>query len=220
MRRHFGPSAITGEPDLKTLLIATACVLALSACGKKDEATPPAPTTASTTPPPAATPLAAASTDTYFSFVVDGRKIEIAADDVTTSYQDADGSFKVFAGPDRKTSITLTVPNAKQCPCVVPAGSTEPASVINQGSVSLQHYPNPGNGLNNWYLGRAGTPPASAISITDVGTVDKGYRYVTGAFATTVLKTESNGAGPENRDYAITEGRFRLKHKSGGADSF
>jgi len=93
--------------------------------------------------------------------------------------------------------------------------------VINQGSLSLQHYPNPGNGLNNWYLGRAGTPTASAIEITDVGTVDKDrYRYVTGKFATTVLKTESNGAGPENRDYEITEGRFRLKHQSSGADSF
>ena len=204
---------------MKTLLIAAACVLSLSACGKKDApAAAPSATSAAAAPAPA---TAATSTDQYFSFVIDGKKVDIAIDDISTRFQDADGSFKVYAGADRKTSITLTVPDAKKCPCVVPAGSTEPASVINQGSVSLQHYPNPGNGLNSWYLGQRGTPATRAIEITDVGTVDKDrYRYVTGTFATTVLKTESNGAGPENRDYVITDGRFRLKHQTSGADSF
>lgn len=147
--------------------------------------------------------------EAYFRFAIDGKAMQIAIDDISTPLR-YDGSFQVFAGADRQMSVILTVPNVAGCPCVVPAGSIDPSSVISQGSVSLQHFPNPGNGLNNWYSGMDGVVPARAIEITKIEKQADGSRWVAGLFSTTVLKTQSNGDGPENRDYEIRDGQFRL----------
>ena len=117
-------------------------------------------------------------------------------------------------------SVILTVPNVAACPCVVPAGSSDTSSPISQGSVSLQHFPNPGNGLNNWYSGLEGTPPARAVEITKIEKLTDGSHWVTGLFSTTVLKTQSNGDGPENRDYVISDGQFRLYVKASNSAAF
>ena len=143
---------------------------------------------------------------------------QIPLDEVFTSYR-PDGTLMVFSGAYRKTSLTLTIPNIAQCPCQVPAGATEPGSDLSQGSVSLQHHPNPGNGLNSWYTGQPGTPDASAIQITDIGTPQGRMRMIAGRIHATVLKTESNGTGPENRDYRI-EGSFLLPHEIKGSEGF
>lgn len=192
-------------------MLALGCCFTLVACGGEA----PADTRADN----AAVAPAPAAADEYFSFVIDGRRIEIDRDDVLTSFW-PDGTFKVYAGADGSVSLALTVPNAAACPCTVAAGSIEPGDPISQGSVSLQNFPEPGNTLNNWYLGLDGTPPSAAVSIVDIGHVEAGIRYITGTFNTTVLKTESNGDGPGNRDYAISEGRFRVRHQLDGADGF
>jgi|GEM_PF-3624423 len=166
-----------------------------------------------------ATTLNADSTDAYFRFAIDGKAMQIAIADIITPAK-YDGSFQIFAGPDRQMSPVLTVPNIAQCPCVVPAGSNDPSSNIGQGSVSLQHFPGPGNGLNNWYSGLQGTPPERAVEITKIQKQTDGSRWVTGTFSTTVLKTPTNGDGPENRDYVISDGEFRLHVEARNAAAF
>ncbi len=64
------------------------------------------------------------------------------------------------------------------------------------------------------------TPPADAIRITDIGAPKDGYRYVTGTFKARMLKTETNGDSPDNHDYEITEGTFRVKHDLHGRLGF
>jgi len=159
------------------------------------------------------------NTDAYFRFAIDGKAMQIAIDDISTPLR-YDGSFQVFAGADRQMSVVLTVPNVAQCPCVVPAGSTDTSSPISQGSVSLQHFPKPGNGLNNRYSGLGGTPPARAVEITKIDRHADRSVWVTGLFSTTVLKTQSNGDGPENRDYVISDGQFRLHVAASNSAAF
>ncbi len=154
----------------------------------------------------------------FFALSIDGAQVPIALDDIFTSYY-PDGTLKIFAGSYRQTSLVLTVPDVANCPCQVPAGATDPGSELSQGAVSLQHYPHPGNGLNSWYTGQPGTPDANAIEITGIGTPQGRMRMISGRIHATVLKTESNGAGPENRDYRI-EGSFRLPHEIKGAEGF
>ena len=201
---------------MKPLILLPALVLALCACGA-------APPEGAAAPDGNARAVAAAtpdtSADTYFSYVIDGERYDVAEDDVLTSVW-PDGTFKVYAGADRARSIALTIPDIANCPCSVPAGSIVPSDMLAQGSVSLQNHPAPGHGLNNWYMGQSGTPPSAAITVTDIGAVQQRTRYVTGTFSTTVLKTESNGDGPENRDYVITDGRFRVRHTVSGGDAF
>ena len=165
------------------------------------------------------TSIVSSDSDAYFRFAIDGKAMQIPISDIITPAK-YDGSFQVFAGPDRQMSIVLTVPNIAQCPCVVPAGSNDTSSTISQGSVSLQHFPNPGNGLNNWYSGLDGVPPARAVEITKIEKQSDGSRWVTGLFSTTVLKTQSNGDGPENHDYVISDGQFRLHVAASNSGAF
>lgn len=178
----------------------------LAGCGSTDNA-------------PASDAPTASSDAAFFDITIDGAPSGIVLDEVLTSYRPDDGTLKIFAGEYRKTSLTLTVPNIANCPCQVPAGAVDPASELGQGSVSLQHHPNPGNGLNSWYIGQPGIPAANAIEITDIGTPDGRVRMISGRIHATVLKTESNGDGPENRDYRI-EGSFRLAHEIKGTEGF
>jgi hypothetical protein len=159
------------------------------------------------------------ATPEVLSFSVDGKTLGIPAEDVSTRVQD-DGTFKIFAGEYGELGLVLTVPNIAACPCTVPAGSPDADSPINQGSISLQNYPNAGNGLNNWYVGEPGVPAPDAIRVTDVGSVRDGVRIISGTFATRLLRTESNGDGPENRDTDIVDGRFRVAHEVHGGNQF
>ena len=199
---------------MKKLLAIIIAAGALAGCGKDNNAASTAAADASAT-----TSTPASSDDQYFSFAIDGEPKQIPIKDVFASLGYG-GVFKIYAGADRSMSLSITVPDIANCPCTVAAGSTEPASDIGQGSVSLQHYPNPGNGLNSWYVGQEGTPAADAVRITDIGTIVDGARYVSGEFHTTVLKTESNGDGPENRDYVISDGKFRLRFETTGVNGF
>lgn len=188
---------------MKPILLLAFCLPLLAGCDSTGTAASSAPTS---------------SDAPFFHLTIDGTPVSIPLEDISSSYY-PDGTLKFFAGSYRQTSLTLIVPNIANCPCQVPAGSVEPGSELSQGAVSLQHYPNPGNGLNSWYTGQPGTPEANAIEITDIGAPQGRMRMITGRIHATVLKTESNGAGPENRDYRI-EGSFRLPHEIKGTEGF
>lgn len=192
---------------MKPLLLLAFCLPWLAGCDSTGTASP------------ANVSATSASTDApFFRLTIDGTPITIPLEDIFSSYY-PDGTLKIFAGSYRQTSLVLTVPDISHCPCQVSAGSVEPGTELSQGAVSLQHYPNPGNGLNSWYIGQPGTPEANAIEITDIGTPKDRVRMISGRIHVTVLKTESNGAGPENRDYRI-EGSFRLPHEIKGSEGF
>jgi hypothetical protein len=195
---------------MKALVCVTAFVCALVGCSESNTNAP-----VNTE----AMPTSANGDAEYFTFAIDGKPMQIAPEEISTSMRPS-GELLILAGAYRELSITLTIPDIAHCPCVVAAGATDPASPIGQGSVSLQGYPTPANGLNSWYVGQLGTPAENAIAITDLGTREKVGRYLSGTFHTTVLKTESNGDGPENRDYVITEGRFRVLHEIVGTEPF
>ncbi len=174
--------------------------------------------------PPAATGQTGAAAITqsdgeFFTFELDGKPMEINPVDISTSFYPS-GELKIFAGPYQAMNIGLTIPEIEKCPCVVPAGATDPASQIGQGSVSLQGYPNPSNGLNSWYVGQTGVPAAQAIEITEIGPVQNGGRMISGRFQVRILKTESNGDGPENKDYELRNGHFRVLHEMAGNTGF
>ncbi len=189
------------------------------ACSKGNQAASQAGSAAPGKAVASANPTAAnPTTETFFEFTIDGKAYSIATDDVSVR-NGASNTFKIFAGADRKLSVNLTIPNIDKCPCSVPAGAVDPASELGQGAVSLQHFPNPGNGLNSWYTTQTGTPPADAIKISDIGTVKNGARFVSGEFHTTVLKTESNGSGPENKDYVLA-GKFRVRFETNASNGF
>ena len=59
-----------------------------------------------------------------------------------------------------------------------------------------------------------------AVGITKIEKQPDGSRWVTGLFSTTVLKTQSNGDGPENRDYVISDGQFRLHVPASNSAAF
>ena len=194
---------------LRTTVFAITIIL-LAAC---NDSSPPA--AAGQTDAAAITP----SDGEFFTFELDGKPMEINPEDISTSYYPS-GELKIFAGAYQALSIGLTIPEIEKCPCVVPAGATDPASQIGQGSVSLQGYPNPNNGLNSWYVGQTGVPAAQAIEITEIGPVQNGGRMISGRFQVRILKTESNGDGPENKDYEISTGRFRVLHEMPGNTGF
>jgi hypothetical protein len=160
------------------------------------------------------------SNDSYFSFAIDGKEVSIAEDDISTSYSSGDSTLKIYAGKDGELSIVLTIPALNTCPCTVPAGSAIAGNQLDQGSVSLQNYPEKNYSFNSWYNSMHDTPPAEAIKITNLGTVKNGYRYIAGTFHAKVLKTESNGDKPSNKDYEITNGKFSVKHDTHGAVDF
>lgn len=187
---------------LATLLLVAP--LALAACGQA-----PAGDTATASP-------ASAATGTHFRYSIDDETFDVADDDVMTSAY-ASGELKIFAGGDSGPSLVLTIPDIAACPCAVPAGSTTAGNVLDQGAVSLQNHPERGNGLNSWYVGQPGTPPADAITVTDIGTLHDGERIVRGRFRATVLRTESNGDGPGNRDYVVV-GDFAVRHTPRGGE--
>lgn len=154
----------------------------------------------------------------FLELTIDGIPVSIPLEDVSSSYY-PDGTLRFFAGAYRQTSVMLIVPDIANCPCQVPAGSVEPGATLSQGAVSLQHYPNPANGLSSWYSTQSGTPDDNAIEITDIGTPKDRVRMIAGRIHATVLKTETNGTGPENHDYRI-EGSFRLPHRITGTEGF
>lgn len=174
-------------------------------------------TTATATENAASTATAA---DAYFTFAIDGKEMSIPAEDISTSFSSFDSTFKIFAGKDKELSIVLTVPALPNCPCTVPAGSATAGNQLDQGSVSLQNYPEKGYSFNSWYNSMHETPPAEAIKVTGLGTVKDGFRYISGTFHAKVLKTESNGDKPDNKDYEITNGKFSVKHDTHGSADF
>ena len=194
---------------LRTTLFASTAIF-LAACNDSS-----APSAAQQTGASASTQ----SEGEFFTFELDGKPMQINPEDISTSFYPS-GELKIFAGAYRALSIGLTIPEIEKCPCVVPAGATEPGSIIGQGSVSLQGYPNPSNGLNSWYVGQTGVPAAQAIEITEIGPVQNGGRLISGRFQVRILKTESNGDGPENKDYEISNGRFRVLHEMPGKTGF
>lgn len=197
-------------PRLLPALSIAVFAAVLAGCGQDPAAA------ASTASTPAAAPASATPDDARFLLAVDGQNLPIDNADVLVTSQ-PDGSLRIFAGPDGAASVILTIPDIAACPCTVPAGSTTPGTALDQGAVSLQNHPERGNALNSWYVGQPGTPPAAAITITDTGRLQDGARYISGAYRTTVLRTESNGDGPGNRDMAV-EGAFRVRHEPRGGE--
>lgn len=163
----------------------------------------------------------AESGDEYFTYTAEGKNFSVAPEDISTSYRNTDSSFRIFAGKDQETSLTLTIPNIFQCPCSVASGSLVPGDDLSQGSVSFQHYPAKGYTFNNYYIGEdvRSQPVADAIKITSVGSEKDGYRYITGEINTTVLKSRNESTDPADKDYKIT-GKFRIRHDTHGTKDF
>lgn len=197
---------------IKLISLLAAGAIAMLGCGNS--------TTSTSATGAAATSDRATPGGEYFTFNLDGKPMSVPAEDVSTSYYETDSTFKVFAGKDQEMSIVLTVPKVDICPCTIPAGSAEPGHILTQGSVSLLNYPQRPLGFNSWYLTMHDAPPADAIRITDLGAPKDGYRYVAGTFKARVLKTETNGDSPDNRDHEITDGKFRVKHDLHGRQAF
>jgi hypothetical protein len=201
---------------MKVHLLCLSICLSLCACQASEA---PAPASSASATSTSADSKAQATGEPFFTFEIDGKAMTIPIADISSRAYPS-GELKIFAGAYQALSINLTIPDIDKCPCVVPAGSVEPASPIGQGSVSLQGFPNPNNGLNSWYVGQTGVPAANAIEITDVGSLENGARMISGTFNVRVLKTESNGDGPENKDYDISNGRFAVRHEVPGSSGF
>lgn len=201
--RH--PPTTSNENIMRAFFLSAGLAL-LAGCGDTS-----GPGTANTSSGAAAVPMPAShEADVHFLLAVDGRNIPISNDDVLVTSQ-PDGSLRIFAGPDDGTGVVLTIPDIAACPCSVPAGSSDAGHLLNQGSVSLQNHPEPGVTLNSWYLGRSGTPASDAITVTDIGTLRAGVRFIAGKVHATALAN----AGDGQRD-TVVDADFRVRHEPRG----
>lgn len=78
----------------------------------------------------------------YFKYTLDGKEMQVDAADISsTYYPDQNNRFAIFAGKEDGVKLLLTVSQDMTKPSVTPSGSNDPKMNIQQGSVSLQNYP-------------------------------------------------------------------------------
>jgi hypothetical protein len=134
----------TMETIMKVRLFCLSICLSLCACQASEA---PAPANSASATSTSTDSKAQATGEPFFTFEIDGKAMAIPVADLSSKAYDS-GELKIFAGAYQALSVNLTIPEIDKCPCSVPAGSVEPASPIGQGSVSLQGFPNPNNGLD------------------------------------------------------------------------
>ncbi|MES2794941.1 MAG: hypothetical protein V4683_03190, partial [Bacteroidota bacterium] len=81
--------------------------------------------------------------DFYLIFTIDGKEVNIPIEEVSTSYNVAlkKPIFKIMGGEYGKINLFLVTTADVTKPSTTPSGSTDPDDQINQGSVSLQNFP-------------------------------------------------------------------------------
>lgn len=164
-----------------------------------------------------ATETASESTgdDFYFSFTIDGKLVNIPAEEVSTTYNTAlkKPVFKIMAGEYGKINLLLATTESVTGPSTTPSGSTNFEDEIKQGSVSLQNYPVKNYTSNSYNMGTPNSMIISpnAITITKSTRVGDKYRIIEGTFNAKVFGGEA-GSDKNVSDHLVV-GKFRLKHE-------
>jgi hypothetical protein len=180
-------------------------VLALTACSSK-----------SSEPQPTGS-AAAATADRYFELTVDGKAFKIDAADISSTFRTVGNhaEFKVFAGKQDATAVSLTAIGPMTGPSSTPNGSPDVASGISQGSVSLHEYPEKGyttNSFNATYPEMAVVVP-DAVVITAIAADGADAKLVTGTFEAKTYGSHSKGTpDPKDTDHVV-KGKFRIRHE-------
>lgn len=158
--------------------------------------------------------------NTYFKFDVDGKSFDIKDENISSAFHEYNDhtEFKIFAGADGSTSLTLTVIASMKGPSSTPSGSPEPGNPLGQGSVSLQNFPETGTTNNSYDFldGNKSQPVADAIVITAIEPAGKDASYITGTISTTTVASAND---PLKKTHKIT-GKFRIRHQFSGGDRF
>lgn len=159
---------------------------------------------------------AASAGDRYFSFTVDGKPFSVDAGDVSSTFRAVGGhaEFKVFAGKDGATGISLVVNAPMTGPSTTPNGSPVIESGISQGSLSLHEFPDKGyttNSFNATYPEMSVVVPDAVVITSVVADGDKA-KIVTGTFDTKTYGSHSKGTDPKDTDHVV-KGKFRIRHE-------
>ncbi|MEJ7601559.1 MAG: hypothetical protein WKG01_26890 [Kofleriaceae bacterium] len=191
-------------------------VLLLAVLGCSSKSAEPDKGSGIATRPTAGTTKAPAG-DRYFEFTVDGKPYTIEPGDVSSTFRSVGdhAEFKVFAGKDGATGISLVVTSPMTGPSSTPNGSTVVESGLSQGSVSLHQFPEKGyttNSFNATYPEMAVVVP-DAVVITSIDADGKDAKVVTGTFETKTYGTHSKGTpDPKDTDHVV-KGKFRIRHE-------
>lgn len=149
----------------------------------------------------------------YFDYTLDGKEMHVDAEDISsTYYPDQNNRFAIFAGKDGAITLLLTVSQDMTKGSVTPSGSSDPNMNIQQGSVSLQNYPEKNytsNSYNSTYPEK--TPViADAITITASEKDGEEARIITGTFNAKTYG-DNTATDPKSTDHVI-KGKFRIRH--------
>lgn len=149
----------------------------------------------------------------YFDYTIDGKEMHVDAEDISSSYYpDQNNRFAIFAGKDETVKLLLTVSQNMTKGSVTPSGSADPAMNIQQGSISLQNYPEKNytsNSYNSTYPER--TPViADAITITGSEKDGEEARIITGTFSAKTYG-DNKETDQKSTDHII-QGKFRIRH--------
>ncbi|HEY4055826.1 MAG TPA: hypothetical protein VGM39_04430 [Kofleriaceae bacterium] len=156
-------------------------------------------------------------TKVHFDFRVDGKTYSIAANDISSSYNDSGKTptFKIFAGADGAPGVTLTVNKPMTGPSSTPSGSAAIEEEISQGSVSLQNFPEKNyttNSFNTTYP-EMSVPVPDAVVITEITADGKDAKLITGTFkAHTYASHSKDNKDPNDIDHDVA-GSFRIRHE-------
>ncbi len=160
--------------------------------------------------------------DLKCNIVIDGKKFNLPADSISTSFADRDSSLKIFMKGLDGGRIILDIPNLFECPCKIPTGyqsaytkifNSEEYAIV--PTVELYDYPVADFSLRNLDDGFHKIPVSdNAATITVMQkiseniNVKKASFLIKGSIHTTVLKNAyESHAGSKNKDYKI-EGDF------------
>lgn len=192
-----------------TAMLLAASILLSCGNGSSDSTTRATKTTETTSPK---------SDDLYFDFTVDGKEMHVAADDISSTYDatNKDTTFKIFAGKEGAPTLLLIIPHNVANPSSTPNGSPDYAMNINQGSVSLQNYPEKNyttNSFNTVYP-EMSVPTPGAVIVTSSELMGDEGRIITGTINTTTYGEKSH-TDPKSTDHKIA-GKFRIKHEFHG----
>jgi hypothetical protein len=155
------------------------------------------------------------SSDFYMIFTIDGKEVNIPAEEVSTTYNTAlkKPVFKIMAGEYGKINLNLITTESVTKPSSTPSGSIDFDDQIKQGSVSLQNYPEKNYTSNSYNMGTPNSMVISpnAISITKSTRVGDTHRIIEGTFNAKVFGGDP-GTDKNVSDHVVV-GKFRLKHE-------
>jgi len=155
--------------------------------------------------------------DRYFELTVDGKSFSIDPGDVSSTFRSVGdhAEFKVFAGKQDATGVSLVVTGPMTGPSSTPNGSPVVESGLSQGSVSLHEFPEKGyttNSFNATYPEMA-VVVADAVVITSIVADGKDAKVITGTFGAKTYGSHSKGTpDPKDTDHVV-KGKFRIRHE-------